>query len=546
MSSLLRSEDIPNVGSAGKLFGEDTSLMSARPGKNNLCCCLPTFWFTVPEGYYALVSRFGAEQDYSEDNPVWPSGLHIGPPWLRVTHLVTKQSMVFNTPIKGCKTSDNVTVRIDMSIVLRVMGDENNSSNNRPNDHPRNVCKFVHNLTSAGLREQLVAAQAEAVRTMARSVTHTEVFGLRTISALELEENMKNRVKVAAAAASFSGSNSDNNDDTNNNEDDDESCGYKNEQERKDFEGDHDDIDEEEAAFAVEHGASMVTKKLKQRLNKQFRAQGIEILDVIIAKISLPEEIQTQMSQKTMVISQNAEQRMQHKFNLQVLEQTEAIKMMRQMQEEEKLELIKDGEAHVIDKTLALDYVKKEAARDVRRIEVQNWRDTNMILAESDTKVTKCYDLCEKEVDRITLTADAEASKALADARYHVANVKAKGQLECSILAAQADKTIFAAEGVSAPKIRTLNDHMTKMRQLTVQDALAGNDKLIIVGQSGGEAAGRLLLADACLADAAAGQKNGTFSRSDAIAELAIASGRADVRLYTNASAPVAPQRAVR
>eukprot|EP00814_Leptocylindrus_danicus_P001380 CAMPEP_0116034138 /NCGR_PEP_ID=MMETSP0321-20121206/19422_1 /TAXON_ID=163516 /ORGANISM="Leptocylindrus danicus var. danicus, Strain B650" /LENGTH=522 /DNA_ID=CAMNT_0003510379 /DNA_START=195 /DNA_END=1763 /DNA_ORIENTATION=- len=515
MTARLRSDDIPNVASAGSIFGEDTTLMVARPGKNALCCCVPTCWFTVPEGYYALVSRFGSEEDYSDGNPVWPSGLHIGPPWLRVTHLVTKQSMVFNTPIKGCKTSDNVTVQIDMSIVLRVMGDE--PSSERPNDHPSNVRKFIHHLTAAGLREQLIGAQAEAVRTMARSVTHTEVFGLRTLSAAELEENME-RIK---AAASFSSSD----------EDGEDGGAYDDKQERKDLEGEHDDIDQEEAAFAVEYGSSMVTKNLKKRLNKQFKPQGVEIQDVIIEKISLPNDIQSQMSQKTMVISQNAEQRMQHKFDLQVLEQTEAIKMLRQTQEEEKLELIKDGEARVIEETLTLNHMKEEAARDVKRIEVQNWRDVNMILAGSDTKVTKCYDLCEKEVSRITLTANAEASMALADARYHVASVKAKGDLECSRLMAQADKTMFAAEGVSAPKVRTLNNHITSMRHMSVQESLAGNEKLVIAGKSGGIAASKLLLADACLADA---QAAGKISRSDAIAELAIASGKADVRLYTS------------
>ena len=36
--------------------------------------------------------------------------------FLRVSHMVTKQSIVFDTPVSGCKTQDNVTVHIDMCL----------------------------------------------------------------------------------------------------------------------------------------------------------------------------------------------------------------------------------------------------------------------------------------------------------------------------------------------------------------------------------------------------------------------------------------------
>lgn len=55
---------------------------------------------------------------------VWPAGFHMGMPWrLRVSNLVTKQNVVFDLPVKGCTTRDNVTVEIDVAIVFRIMGD---------------------------------------------------------------------------------------------------------------------------------------------------------------------------------------------------------------------------------------------------------------------------------------------------------------------------------------------------------------------------------------------------------------------------------------
>lgn len=61
---------------------------------------------------------------------VWPAGFHMGMPWrLKVSNLVTKQNVVFDLPVKGCTTRDNVTVEIDVAIVFRIMGDKDRVRN---------------------------------------------------------------------------------------------------------------------------------------------------------------------------------------------------------------------------------------------------------------------------------------------------------------------------------------------------------------------------------------------------------------------------------
>ena len=73
----LTSRDINGCKVANRIFGDDKTVIVARPGSR---CSL--FWFTVPEGFYALVTRHGAQMDYngSDGKPtcVWPSGLHFG------------------------------------------------------------------------------------------------------------------------------------------------------------------------------------------------------------------------------------------------------------------------------------------------------------------------------------------------------------------------------------------------------------------------------------------------------------------------------------
>ena len=123
-----RLDDINGSYEALTAFGEDVSLIIARPRKRSCC---NNFWFTIPDGFYGIVTRHGVQVDFEDmlgnRSCVWPSGLHIGvsvddtcntislftpsicltnlylfqqPPWLKVSHLVTKQNIVMTTSIK--------------------------------------------------------------------------------------------------------------------------------------------------------------------------------------------------------------------------------------------------------------------------------------------------------------------------------------------------------------------------------------------------------------------------------------------------------------
>ena len=119
MALNLYSLDISSVAEASERFGKDKGLLVARPARYTRT------WLSVPEGCYALVTRFGKDYDHPVHGPVWPPGIYWRQmPWVKVNNLVTKQSVVFNMPVKGCKTQDNVTVQINLSIVFRIMGDE--------------------------------------------------------------------------------------------------------------------------------------------------------------------------------------------------------------------------------------------------------------------------------------------------------------------------------------------------------------------------------------------------------------------------------------
>mmetsp|Transcript_14164 Transcript_14164/g.20923 ORF Transcript_14164/g.20923 Transcript_14164/m.20923 type:complete len:524 (-) Transcript_14164:23-1594(-) len=510
----LASTDIWSVGKANRKFGEDKSLLIARPGKK--IWRFPSFWFTIPEGFYALVTRHGA-LEYTKDRngnktPLWTAGFHYGPPWLKVSHLVTKQAVVFNTPVRGCRTKDNVRVDVDVAIVLRIMGDED----------PENVPKFVYTVSAEGLQEQLIDAQAEAVRTLARSLNHTEVFGIRSVSQEELaslnRSNAGNRTPGVAPVL------------VNPSEELSEIEEEKTPENEKDMLGAHDEYDPIEAGFNTETGAS-VTQTMKNRLNSQFKPQGVEIIDVIIQQITVPEVIQQQMSNKTYVISQNAEQRMQQKYDLQTLRERENIKSLKQKHQDMKDELLQTGEISAKIENIMLQ--KQKATGKAKLLDIDTKKDIEVgkISAISGREVQKVRDKTSLEAMKIIENSKAESLTMLAETKAKADKIMAKADLECSRLNAQGNKTRFEAEGVSAPLNRTVNEHTTALKKLEAQLAMASNDKLIITGTAGGEEANRLILTEATLNDAHKSTSVNAAERSAVLAQLAVASGNAKVRI---------------
>ena len=175
MATALFSGEVASVDDAVEKFSSEKGLVLLRPHR----ACCKAFYFTIPSGCYALVSRHGADEEYvcpdGSKSIVWPPGLHFPyPPWYRVSNLVTQQAIVLDLPVKACKTKDNVTVNIDIALAFRIMGDA------ELGEDPDLVRKFVHELKPRGLEQQLRDAQDEAVRALARSLKHTEIYGIRS------------------------------------------------------------------------------------------------------------------------------------------------------------------------------------------------------------------------------------------------------------------------------------------------------------------------------------------------------------------------------
>jgi hypothetical protein len=210
MARSLITEDCSSAALANELFSTVEGLLILIPHRT----CQNPFSFTIPSGCYALVTSKGVDLDYlhedGERSAIWPPGLHFPyPPWYRISFLVTKQSNVFEVPVKACRTRDDVNVDIDVGLTFRIMGDTSLGEDSYL------VRKLVHELKTTGLEHQLRSAQEAVMRAIVRNLDHTSIYGIRTEDIVEeqtpetdTENNRSLEISgfVSGSSASYSAS----------------------------------------------------------------------------------------------------------------------------------------------------------------------------------------------------------------------------------------------------------------------------------------------------------------------------------------------------
>ena len=207
-----------------------------------------------------------------------------------------------------------------------------------------------------------------------------------------------------------------------------------------------------EAQAAQVKGAS-ATANMKDSLNRAFTADGIEITDVFIKDVDLPDDIQSNLEKKTNVDSRNKEQRMQQKKDMQSTAFDETIKKLKQKNSELTNQARADMDRDVNVVSVKLDQAKTELAnrlQEIRRkteIEVESVRqDTELAKTESDQKVKATMTAHEAE-------AKAEAQRIETETEAYVKTTIAVSELEAAKFKAKASILISEAEGEIASQV---------------------------------------------------------------------------------------------
>lgn len=442
-------------------------------------------WFCVPDGCYALVTRFGKDENYDEGKPIWPAGFHFGAPWLKVEFLITKQSVVFNMPVKGCKTSDNVTVQINLALVFRIMCDSEKG------EDPQMARHFVYRVTPRGLEQQLMDACEEATRSVARSLQHLEVYGLRT-------DRSGKGAKVIKGAGDADAPPEELDPDT--------------DQGLRQVAGPSDD---QAAAKAMAKGGD-VAENMRRTLNDQFKAQGVEITDVIITDVCLPDAIVTQMANKTMVVAQNAAQKMNQEYEMLTLKQSEEVETLKQRKKEEREKEKQAGDQVVNEVQVQLDKMKAETKVMLNGVKQDSKVRVQNITADGNLEVTKLNQEKDAKLTQLKSEAVAEAEKLKAETDLYEASKTSEANFVKAQNEGKATEAMAKAEGVAAPYVDARKQFETKQKQMDVWTALSRNKDLVVSGETN-EELNTLMLCDAIMDDQAH-----TGTKSQVLAEMLV------------------------
>jgi len=459
------------------------------------------------------VTQYGKNLDAPDGGAVWPSGYHaaVNPLAIAISNLVTKQSVVFDMPVKGCKTLDNITVEIDLSVVLRVMGDASKGEN------PEDVRDFVYKVTPKGLETQLRDAGEEAVRSLARSILHTEVYGLRN-TAGKVESVPKANVNVDAhddefVAAELNAVDTQNVDGTN--------VDYAS----------HDEIDAQRARMAAAK-AQKVTASFLRSLNSQFKPQGVEITDVIITDVTLPAHIQSQMESKTYVISEQAQQKMQQQYDLLVLSQNEEIETLKQSHKEERLQEKQLAGKERKEVEVMLNEMKATLGAELKSVRQDAAVEVQQIRADKELQIARLQQEIQEVLTKERSQSQADSQKMLAETRKQELELNASADLEASRNTAKATEVLAAAEGTAAPLLAVARKFELDQMKNQVYESLAGNKELVVSAESD-PSLNTLLLCDSILSD-----KSKKGNKSQVLAELMVLQRNGQVLLNVGESTP--------
>lgn len=464
--------NIASASSADSYFRRELGLLVAQPS-----CCWNPFLpiLIIPEGYNALVTRCGAELP-GNNGSAHKAGWMCVSPFTSVSHLVTKSHCVFNAPVKGCKTLDNVQVNINVAVIFKIVNGANGAG----------VRYFVHEVTPGGLEQQLKDSLAQELRALARSMKHTEVYACRTGTTAAEVVAVDDALEAGKAAAS----------------------------------GDAGDVVEatpQTEEQRIQSKGIDVTEAMKVKVNATLD-DCVEIVDISITDVELPHQIAKQMTDRTMVRSKQMYEVMEQKFEMQKirLENETQQAQLDNTEKEEKQRTIGAKEVQALK-----DELKEKRTRHAREeadFMEKSAAEVNRTHAETRERATDLELEKARVLELLKLTAQEEAAVANAEADADVQKRRAETLSAVAKNKGEAETKVAAAE-------ERANVHLAKKRELDLAEkhldvyaALAANPDAVISDSKDGDHT-RLLVSDSVLSSHL-GSASASNSEHDLVARL--------------------------
>uniref|UniRef100_M4BEE7 Band 7 domain-containing protein n=1 Tax=Hyaloperonospora arabidopsidis (strain Emoy2) TaxID=559515 RepID=M4BEE7_HYAAE len=333
-------------------------------------------------------------------------------------------------------------------------------------EDPELVRRFVYELGPNGLEVQLRAAQDEAVRALARSVEHTEVYQLR-------DGTMRERFKTGA-------------------------LNFRTDRVVKDeFHSpkvketvtEHDIPDEKKVLYCV-------TEDIRRSLNVQFNAYGVEITSVAITNVTLPPEFQAQMQSRTTHLSAIKEQNMKQMSDMQMLHYKEEIDTTKLERKMMYMEEEQTGKAKCAEIRKGIDLINAQSELADEEISQKTIVTCDNLHVEASLKIA------EIDAERTQIAAEILAH---CDAEIGLINAeKAALQIQLEATSSEirvtseskAAELIAQAEGAAASQLVNYRRHELEMKKLDMLGSLAKNKMAVVSGDTSNSLLSEVLVAN--------------------------------------------------
>ena len=189
---------------------------------------------------------------------------------------------------------------------------------------------------------------------------------------------------------------------------------------------------------------------------------------MIITDVILPTTIVDQMAAKTMVISQNAAQKMNQEFEMLTLKQNEEVETLKQKNKEEREKEKQSGDMEVNEVQVQLDKMKAETKVRLAALKQESKVRVQTLNADGNLEVTKLAAEKERVLKDLHARAVSEAAQLKAETDLYEQETVSAARLTAARNEAASQELMAKAEGVAAPYVEARKQFETRQKQMKV------------------------------------------------------------------------------
>jgi len=285
-----------------------------------------------------------------------------------------------------------------------------------------------------------------------------------------------------------------------------------------------------------------VTARMEERLNQQFKAQGVEIYDIMIQNITLPSNLTEQMSNRTMVRSKQEYEAMEQQSEMQQIRlKNDVDKVKLTQKESQDMKRVEGGK----EIQAARDGLKERQAEREKALNDYNQgtvMEEAKIFAEMNETVTKLGFEKQQVMQSLNLEAMETAASIHQDTHAKVDELEAETKSVIATLEGDAELAMANAEKEADTYLVKAREMELQDKRLDVYDKLARNQDLVLSDSKDSDF-NMLMLADNVLATHGSEGEGGHSKLAAELNMLRLATSAYGLRkdIYIPSDAPLPP-----